>query len=137
MNRTTLMSVLATAILLAGCALTGGPRVTHCLTDNCTVTVKVNSCSSITATPDWLEFAAGKKGDIEWNLDAAANWEFSARGIEFKDPANPEFDTRRPGAKKFKWKNKHTRPGQHDYNVFVTPDGGKTECKLDPTIMNR
>ena len=134
-------AVLLAAATLAGCAtMTGGPapRGHQCDSSDCVITVTVTGCTAISVDRPWVEYDVGKKGDLEWRLAAAQNWEFTGDPIEFKSSSsNSEFEDKRPGPKRFKLKNKHTRAGQHDYNIWVTPDNGKTRCKLDPTIMNK
>jgi len=128
-------------LLAAGCgSMTPMTRGTPCNSNPCNVTVTVTGCNQnqISATPDVLSYAAGKKGNIEWDLQAPPNWEFLPNGIEFKNPGNIEFDNRNPGARKFKWNNRHDLVGEHahGYNIFVPPDGGRTICRHDPTILN-
>ena len=132
-------AVLLAASMLAGCAMMSGgpePRGHPCDSGNCVITVTVQGCNAISVDRPVVVYDAGKKGDLEWNLVAPANWTF-LDAVEFKDPAsNSEFQNKRHGPRQVKLNNKHTKPGDHRYNVVVSPDG-RTRCVLDPTIMNK
>ena len=136
------IAVLAAASLLAAsCAsLRNDPGAEGCSSrDSCVVTVVVRGCSArnIVAKPEVLHVRKGYSGDIEWRLDAPPKWEFAENGIEFKDPGSlREFGEKKKGARDFRWFDKNTKPGPHEYNInVVSPETGKT-CTLDPTIMN-
>ena len=122
---------------LAGCGSMGilyDPLAVKC-PGGCDVTVTVNSCSAISVDKPTISFDKGVTGNINWDISGAPNWEFLENGIEFKT-STTEFDGKQKTSRKFKWHNKHTMQGKHGYNVWLTPDGGKTRCKHDPTILN-
>jgi len=130
----------AALLALAGCAAmnptsTSTPQPCTPGADAiCVVKVTVKDCDHITAHPDRAMVTLGNRGDIEWQLDAPAGWDFARDGIKFKDASNPQFGNPRPAKKSFKWKFDNSRKEEHRYTINVT-DGYKA-CSHDPSIMN-
>lgn len=131
-------------LALAGCGTLGGggggvqPMRFMC-TGNCDVTVTVNGCghNDISVDRDPIEFRTGVSGNITWTLSGDPKWQFLDNGIEFKSSSSAsEFDNKDKQSRKFKWRNKHTVKQDHEYSIWVTPDGGRTKCKHHPTIVN-
>jgi hypothetical protein len=129
----------AALLALAGCAqmkTMSNPAPCPVGTDAiCVVTVTVRDCDTISAQPDRAMVTVfGKKGDVQWVLDAPAGWDFAKDGIKFKKPGHPQFGNDRPGKKSFRWTFDNSQKDEHPYTIYVT-DGYKT-CSRDPSIMN-
>ena len=132
----------AGVVALAGCAAPhkdmGMMSRAQCTTSPCMLTVKVTGtdCQRVTikTTPNILDIPAGNRNDIEWSLDAPANWKFTNKGVEFKSGSGGGFTGGGGGGTTYRWRNNNSVKGEHRYNVNVTD--GRAVCTEDPTIVN-
>jgi hypothetical protein len=104
---------------------------------NCTVEVTVGPNCAITVSPDPLEVPQPRRAkSIAWTI-VTKGFDFAPNGIAFKSESDEFVDPVQQG-NRFRWKNRHTRPGDHAYDVNVVSTGpNPTSCKLDPVIKNR
>jgi hypothetical protein len=103
----------------------------------CTVNVTVGANCAITVSPDPLDVPEPRGAkSITWNIKSNG-FLFATNGITFKS-SNNEFEDPEARGNRFKWKNKHTRAGSHEYAVNVVGSGpNPATCSKDPLINNR
>jgi hypothetical protein len=147
MNRKTCVSVLATAsvlatfVLLAGCAggvVRSDETSKECGEHGpCEVTVQVHDDCRVSVDTDLLIVVHGPQ-HIVWNMAGTSpNAKFTANSITFKTGNNvfgmPVVD---PHGRWLRIVDTNSgASGRYDYTITVT-DGSRT-CTLDPGIINR
>jgi hypothetical protein len=126
------------SIGLLGCESMPKALAVGCTPGICKVEVTVVDCV-VSVQPDKLSvpLPRGAK-NIHWDI-VGSDYVFAANGIVIERP-DGEFDAAElsNAGKKFKWHNKHTKPGSYKYSVNVMKTGVNPRvCPThDPFIAN-
>ncbi|MDQ2916778.1 MAG: hypothetical protein M3R40_06410 [Pseudomonadota bacterium] len=135
MTAKTVVTAVAFALVVAGCALAPSTNMAACKVHVCHVVVTVTECQISLVPPDIDVYGHGH--EIHWDI-ATAGYTFPKDGIWIKDDdPKHEFDDPRRVANdtKFIWNDKNSFAQTYRYGVKVMK--GATACApLDPGIIN-
>ena len=135
MNAGTVVTAVAFAVVVAGCASMRTDSAAACNEHVCHVAVHVNECA-ISVDPDALPVDA-KNVEIHWDIESPG-YTFPADGIRLKeDDPSQEFShlIATPNGRRFMANDKNSSKKTWLYGVKVMK-GGVGCPALDPSIVN-